>query len=199
MANLSQHDEAYIRKRERDLIDHSAQIGRLCTLWSGLELDIAHCLIAVAYLDEPTNKNVLIGALDMRAKSSALLAIGYKRKPTDDWFERLATTINAIDNDLRLARNRMIHDYWMFMPDDDGGETINRVTLRAKVRKESGTGNRHLLLADFEPVTPDDIAALCDKIITANVTLIGLRREFELSQLSGKPASPTQIRSRDRD
>ena len=90
MSNPNDPDVLLIARRERELKKHSAQIGRMCTLWSGLEFDIALLLRSVAGLDDPLNKNVFLGAMDLRSKISAVLAIAFKRKPSDDWYDRLA-------------------------------------------------------------------------------------------------------------
>src|SRR3546814_18122916 len=52
----------------------------------------------------------IVNNMDMRDKIKGLLALGFLKKPSDDWYNELKTTINEIDNDLRPERNRMIHD-----------------------------------------------------------------------------------------
>src|SRR3546814_2313559 len=54
----------------------------------------------------------IVNNMDMRDKIKGLLALGFLKKPSDDWYNELKTTINEIDNDLRPERNRMIHDSW---------------------------------------------------------------------------------------
>lgn len=107
----------------------------------------------------------------------------------------LATAINKIDKEIRPERNRTIHDYWTSVPDENDVLTMHRVTLKAKVRKEPPSGMATFHMADFKPVTPIDIAALCEQIIESNVAINRLRREFELSPLSGKPLTQAQIQN----
>lgn len=187
MLDPSKIDEEHIRKREQDLAGHSEQIGRLCTLWSGLELDVACFLISVSHLEDPTDKNVLVGMLDMRAKISALIAIAHKRKPSEEWFKNLSIVLNKIDSQLRDERNRIIHDYWLSIPSEDGREIMNRVRIRPKVKNEPKSGISRLHLATFKPTTPEDILNLCEDVIAANVKMNLLRREFDLFPLHGKP------------
>ncbi len=199
MAILDEIDTKVLKDRERALEGHSAQIGRMCTLYSGLELDIAHLLISLAGLSDPVPKNVLIGALDMRAKLNAVLTIGFERKPSDIWFAELNKLVNSIDNGIRTERNRMIHDFWLSVPEEDGTETMQRVQLRASLKKEPPSGTQTLRLADFKPVKPAEIAELCEVIFAANLTAIRLRREFERAPLHGKlqPPNPPQSQTSD--
>lgn len=162
----------------------------MCTLWSGLEWDVTLFLVAVSKLDDATSKNVLMGAMDMRSKLNSLAAIGFKRKPTKIWFGRLSKTINIINNELRIQRNRMTHDFWHSVPNESGMDVVTRTTLSAKVVKEPPSGKQRLQLAQLEPVKPSDIAQLCDRIIEANIALNQLRREYEWYPFSGKPPVP---------
>lgn len=184
------YDTKFLRNRERALAKHSAQIGRMCTLWSGLEWDVTLFLVAVSKLEDATSKNVLMGAMEMRSKLNALAAIGFKRRPTKLWFERLSKTIRIISDELRMERNRMIHDFWHSIPDESGVEVITRTTLSAKVVKEPPSGEQKLQLAQFKPVKPSEISDLCQRIVEANITLNQLRREYEWHPSKGIPPLP---------
>ena len=91
------HYVAVVRRRERDLRKHSAQIGRLCTLWSSLELDVTTFLTVLSPFADAAAKNVLMGSMDFRSKLVALLALGFKKKPFDKWYADLEKQINLID------------------------------------------------------------------------------------------------------
>jgi hypothetical protein len=178
-----------VRRRERELKKHSAQIGRLCTLWSSLEFDIAVFLTVVAPFDDPAVKNVLMGSMDFRSKVHALLAIGFKKKPYDTWYDDLAGAINKIDNELRPERNRMVHDFWYTVPNQSGDEEVNRVQLRPKVvNVQSRT--KQLILADMKPLPATEIAALCESIISAHADLLVLRHAFEIDPLQNRLLPP---------
>ncbi|MBO6901850.1 MAG: hypothetical protein JJ864_10935 [Rhizobiaceae bacterium] len=186
------YDAKILRNRERALAKHSAQIGRMCTLWSGLEWDVTLFLVTISNLEDATSKNVLMGAMEMRSKLNALAAIGFKRRLTKRWFERLSKSIRTINDELRIERNRIIHDFWHSVPDESGVEVITRTTLSAKVVKEPPSGEQKLQLAQFKPVKPSEISDLCDRIVEANITLNQLRREYEWHP-SGIPPLPKPL------
>ena len=75
--------------------------------------------------------------------------------------------INEIDNPIRSERNRMIHDFWIGL--DDG--TVQRSQLKPKVIK-SQAHQRKLVLANYKPITPNDISILCAQIEKASVDVI---------------------------
>lgn len=149
-------------------------------------MDVAHLLISLAGLGEPTTKNVLLGLLDMRSKLHACLALGFKMKRSETWYAELSETLNKIDNSTRNERNRIIHDFWSTIPDKDGKDVITRVRLSAKIKNTPPSGKPQLHLAEFKPITPADIKSLCDEIIEANITINRLLREFEQGSFHDK-------------
>src|SRR3546814_17474159 len=103
----------------------------------------------------------IVNNMDMRDKIKGLLALGFLKKPSDDWYNELKTTINEIDNDLRPERNRMIHDSW-----HNTGDEAFRLTTYAKV---SHVQARELALhfGEGKPIGPSDIWVLYIKVLRA--------------------------------
>jgi hypothetical protein len=185
------HYAQTVRKRERSLKKHSAQIGRLCVLWSSLEFDVTVFLTVIAPMSDAAVKNVFMGSMDFRAKLHALLAIGFKKKPNDAWYADLAQLVSTIDSSLRTERNRMVHDFWYTIPTKAGTEEINRVQIKPRVVNEQAR-TKKLQLADLKPVTAADIASVCDTILDANVRLLVLQHRYEWTPSPAIPENRLQ-------
>ena len=106
-----------------------------------------------------------------------------------------------IDNTLRTARNRMVHDFWFTVPTDTGKPEVQRVHLKPKVVNEQAFKKR-LQLADMKVISAAEIAKLCDSILDANAKILELQHQFEWSPLHGisqqliPPRSPLQGRAK---
>ncbi|TGP59554.1 hypothetical protein EN868_11215 [Mesorhizobium sp. M2D.F.Ca.ET.225.01.1.1] len=178
MALGYEHYVKLVRGRERQLKKHSAQIGRMCTLWSSLELDVAVFLTIIVSFPDAPSKNALMGLMEFRDKLHALLALGFDKKPDDGWYDELADVINQINNPIRLERNRMVHDFWYSFSPEVGDAEIKRVQIKPKVVNVQSRTKR-LVLADMKPVSATEIAQLCDKIIDAHAKLLVLQHRYE--------------------
>ena len=187
-----------VRDRERQLKKHSAQIGRLCTLWSSLELDVTVFLTVIVPFPDAPSKNALMGLMAFRDKLHALLALGFDKKPDDGWYDELAEVINNIDNSIRTERNRMVHDFWLSFSPEIGKAEIKRVQIRPRVVNVQAR-TKKLVLADTKPVTPAEIAGLCDKIIDAHAKFLALQHRYELCSSPGKFGSPVLVPNRGLD
>jgi hypothetical protein len=194
LVDLTKLDEQYLRARERALRKHSSQIGRLCVLWSGLEWDLTLLLAALSAVEDPTSKNVLLGSMDMREKIPAVLALAFKRQRSERWFDSLSTLLNAIWNELRPERNRMVHDFWMIVPTEANPSQIQRVQFKPSViNTQSRT--KQLKLAKSKAVTPEEIASLCDRVFETNLSLNKLRHEYEQTPLLRRLPLPIPSRN----
>ncbi len=181
--------------RQSPFDKHAQEIGRVCILWSQLELTMAGMLGDLMAIEDATVKNVVISSLDMRGKMQAILPIAFSKKRSDSWFSQLQTEINEIDNKLRPERNRLIHDYWIVMPD-----TVHRMQHTATVVRDQRT--QLLKLAEHVPVSVGDLLALQIKIAKASGRIQELADQYAgrptLREIFGKqplPRSPTPDQS----
>src|SRR3546814_7040665 len=119
--------------------------------------------------------------MDMREKIKVLLALGFLKKPADDWYSEFKTTINEIDNDLRPERNRMIHDSW-----HNTGDEAFRLTTYAKV---SHVQARELALhfGEGKPIGPSDIWVLYIKVLRAAGHLSALIEAYNAAEAQPSP------------
>lgn len=171
--------------RADPLDGHAQEIGRMCVLWGRLEMSVSFLLSDLMAIKEPTTNNVILGALDFRAKVQAVLPLAFTKKPTKMWFEDVQKELNEIDNSLRPERNRTIHDYWMTML--DGG--VQRVQMTAKVINDQR--EKRLILANFKPVSIDDLKTVQIRIATA-IGNIDLLREV-CRRLTTLPSTPPML------
>ena len=167
----------YVQERSKKFRVHANRLGKLCVLWSSLELDVSLLLYTLTGTADVTVKNTLLGLMEFREKVRAVLAIGFKHKPSDDWYDRLQQTLHEIDERIRPERNRMIHDFWTDIPKDG---SVRRMQITPKVVNVQSR-QKQLIMAIAKPVTAKDISDLCKKIERASETIIKLDREYEKS------------------
>src|SRR5271168_4250949 len=101
------------------------------------------------------------GCIDFRdqikaAKIGAIIRCG------GDFLDRIISSLDYIDNELRTTRNRFIHDIWA--PAEDGTGAI-KVDLTPKAKTAASSGERtiqlwdnaYLSIAEVQEVTADII------------------------------------------
>ena len=158
--------------RRHPLDAHAQEIGRLCMIWNRLELAVAILLDDLLDIQHRDTVNILMGALDFRAKVQIAAPLAFSKKKSLDWFERLQSELNSVDNDLRPERNRMVHDFWS----GGGGLPVNRTQLGARVVKDQR--DKILKLATVKPVTADEITMLIVRVARAIGAIDILREEY---------------------
>ena len=177
---LWQEVERTIAAIRADPLDaHAIEIGRLCLVWSRLEVSVMMLLDALLDIPDRTTVNILMGTLDFRGKLQALIPLAFSKKRNDAWFERLHEEVNNIDNALRTERNRMVHDFWTIEP----GSPARRMQLAPKVVKDQR--DKKLTLANVKPVTPNEITLLIVRIAKAGGAIDLLFEEYR-----GQPTWP---------
>lgn len=154
-------------------------------------MEVSLLLSSLIKIEDSVVNNVLLSALDFRAKIQASMAIGFSKKPDDAWFDELQQELNEIDNDLRPERNRMIHDYWLQLP-----EKVIRMQHIAKVIKDQRS--KVLTLANNKPITVGEIIALTVRIAKASGKMTELRNRYSGSAPLPKiPSSPPRQKNPD--
>ena len=150
---------------------HATAIGYTCITWSILETEIDELTSILCGIQPNTDESRSItGNVDIRDKINICLALGFIRKPDDEWFCDLQFTLQTfVDNDLRNRRNRFIHDRWIA-----GHSSVIKRQEAAKIRKPQAN---QLVLETFKEtdVSADEIWKLVEDIQTATGALDLLR------------------------
>ena len=101
----------YLDDTESNAYAH--EIGWVCIHWRWLEFLIESALLHLLTLPQNDDAgHCVMVESDIRAKSRMLKSIGFIKRPSDEWYERLERLINSIDNDLRPKRNDIVHGLW---------------------------------------------------------------------------------------
>lgn len=156
----------------------------MCIMWSNLEMQITFLLSELINIKDAVTNNVILSALDLRAKMHAIPPIAFAKSPDRDWYEELQAELNEIDNDLRIERNRTIHDYWVWLPDH-----VLRIQHVAKVSKQQR--EKVLSLANNKPISAGEIIALTLRIAKAGGKITELRERY-VAQRASSPEKPAQ-------
>ena len=158
-------------------------LGYLCLSWSWLELEINGILCTLMQPCDLETAASVVNNMDMRDKFKALLAVGFVKKPSEEWYMELKTLVDQIDNDLRPQRNRMVHDSW-----HNAGDEAFRLTTYAKV---SYVQARELALhfGEGKITKPVDIWVLFIQVLAAGGHLDDLLGQYNAAQ--AQPSSDT--------
>jgi hypothetical protein len=95
------------------LDDHAHAIGYVCIKWSMLEAECDRLIEVLAPLEHGNASASILGHIDITEKIKIMRALGFLRKTTDAWYDRLDSALKNIDEDVRPKRNRFIHDTWL--------------------------------------------------------------------------------------
>ena len=128
-----------------------AAIGRTCYWWSALEhlvhdicLHLASCLsVDFEKSINRTPLHIALSNMDIRDRIATAKAFA-SQAPTANktFYNRFEKLLNRLDNELRIERNRYVHDLWMIGDDD---QTIERFQQRTIVtRPQSHKPEMHI-------------------------------------------------------
>ena len=173
--------ESLKKAKDTPLGQIADKLGYLCLAWSWLELEINAMLCTLMHPSDLETAASVVNNMDMRDKFKALLAVGFVKKPSDEWYMELKTLVDQIDNDLRPERNRMVHDSW-----HNAGDEAFRLTTYAKV---SYVQARELALhfGEGKPTTPVDISVLFIEVLAAGGHLDELLDQYNAEQAKPSP------------
>ena len=159
-------------------------LGYVCMAWSWLELTVDATLVTLLEPSDLDSSAAVVYNMDQRDKCRAVLALGFIKKPSDEWYSELKTLISEIDNDLRNERNRMVHDSWHHTPDG-----IFRLTNYAKVSREQAR-QYAIHFGEGKTVSPAELRTLMIMIFAAGGHLDDLLGRYKLAQQQPSPDKP---------
>lgn len=133
-----------------------AAIGQVCCRWSIIEhlvhdlcLHLASCLsVDFARSETRVPLHIALTNMDMRQRIAAAKAFA-SQAPTANanFYDRLEAALNRVDNELRLERNRYVHDLWSI---GDDQKTIERFQQRTIVTRPQSR-QRELSIGTTKP------------------------------------------------
>lgn len=96
-----------------ELEDYATAIGYICILWAEIESEIDDLLRILTPFPDHKISASYAANIDIRGKIQILLAVGFMKQRSKEWFDLLQRVLNIIDNELRSERNRNVHDAWI--------------------------------------------------------------------------------------
>jgi hypothetical protein len=156
-------------------------IGYVCIFWAWLDDYLGELILKLCPFDPRKIVSRDLEKLDeifrshgdIRDKIRILRAVAFVRKWDNEWFKKVSTILDFIDNDLRVRRNRMVHDSW-FAPK----RILQRRTRHIKFKKRQAFA-LELSTVEHIPVKPSEVAKVARDTIDAMMKLIGLAIEHE--------------------
>lgn len=97
------------RKREAKLAE---ALGLVCIRWGRLDNALCEFIELLAPLEPGQISETITAELDIRVKIQIIKALAFLRHPSSEWLKKMLLLLDYIDNDLRIRRNRYIHDGW---------------------------------------------------------------------------------------
>lgn len=161
-------------------------VGEMCNEWAHLEGWIGRLFLSVGEWDyRLKNALIMIGCIDIRDQIKAIRIGVINRCQPGDFLERVVTSIDYIDDGLRPARNRFVHDIWS--PTKDTGKAI-RADLTPKAIKSAGTGIREVQAWKSQYVRIDEIREVITDIVNEQQYLVKILKCFQNPQNRTLPA-----------
>ena len=153
-------------------------IGYVCVFWAWLEEHLGEMILDLAPLDRlrltekeiAQIRDVILVDTDIRTKIKTLRAVAFIRKFDDAWFKQVDKTLNKIDNELRVKRNRAVHSQWF----GKSGRSLVRHSKQAKLKRPQSFARIELSTYERSPVKMREMWNLGRSIVAADIKLIGL-------------------------
>src|SRR3546814_7362500 len=99
---MSDLHDAFNKLRDTPLGKIADNLGYLCLAWSWLELEVTATACALMEPLEIDASASIVNNMDMRDKIKGLLALGFIKKSSDDWYNELKTTIRSEEHTSEL-------------------------------------------------------------------------------------------------
>jgi hypothetical protein len=137
-------------------------LGAAIISWSHCEEATEHLLRDLLVFNnlEKATADIIAATLDLKARCSLSLALAYRLKIPHDLMDRLATAINAVQNDARNTRNRIFHDSWLL----NKGEIHKRTSTGPKLTRPQSR-QLELSIPDYQPVNLTDVTTFSERCI----------------------------------
>jgi hypothetical protein len=157
-------------------------IGNVCILWATIEEHIHDLILHASVCIDPAFEadavwdtlHTVVTNMELREKIATAKALIHKVDATGSLYDEAETLLNYIDNDLRLERNRYVHDYW----DHEEG-VITRVARGAKVKRLPPTGKRELRLStDRQYEAIEGVNKLVNDLMTTYAQLASIDNQL---------------------
>jgi len=152
-----------------------------------IELIVSDMLTVMIPVPEPDISRVLAAEIDLEAKVNVLKAVAFLRKPSDEWFGRLETVLNSVNNTLRPARNRYAHDLWAIYEEKD---EVLKLRFKTALKQPQSRKPRELTTLEETKTEPREIWATADSIDRSASELYALKLEFLAAQPKPSPETP---------
>jgi len=139
-------------------------IGEMCNEWAHLEQWINRLFLAVGNWDYRQPMALLMsGCIAQRDQIAAIKVGAIERCPSGNFLSLTLGSLNYVDNDLRIARNRYVHDIWV--SSDDGIGAI-KVDLTRRIKRDQASGEQSVRQWENKYVTIDEILDVTADIIS---------------------------------
>jgi hypothetical protein len=148
-------------------------LGELTIAWNLLEAEINLLLISITDSYNTDTADLVFPELDFQEKINAIRNCAYMEHPTKQWFERLETELNDVNNTQRPARNRLVHDHLVVEE-----AQVWRVTMELKLVRPQAF-QRSLHYRTRRNLTSHEIRKVVRSIRMSTLRLLTLREEFE--------------------
>jgi hypothetical protein len=127
--------------------------------WTFLEVMLDQLILALLSIDSDDTGVSLTSNIDFREKIQIALAVGLKKKLDEVWYDKLKELLDQIDNDLRLQRNRYVHDLWTL-----SGTQIKKLQFKTSIKRPQARMPLELKTQHETIVSPEEIWSLAEKI-----------------------------------
>ena len=155
--------------------DHAHALGYVCMRWAILEARIHYCLVQLGAFSGEKEGECITCEADMGTRIAMLKGIAFLRKPSRKWLDEFVGTLNRIDSEMRIERNRYVHDMWLstHVP----SATVTRRTHKVAIKKPQSR-KRELSTYHDKSISADEIWNFVYRIERVS-TRLALFAEFD--------------------
>lgn len=165
-------------------------VGEMCNEWAHLEQWVSRLFLAIGGWDyRLPNASVMVGCLDFRDQIRAGKAGAINRFQNGRFLTAVIDSFDYIDNELRNARNRCIHDIWA--PAEDGVGAM-RANLIARIGKMPGSGQWTVKPWDNRYFKVETVREITLDIANERQYLLALVECFQLPERTLLPEQPVE-------
>ena len=145
-----------------NLQKHAEALGYVCINWSWLEF-IAELLFSdlAGLPSDKQETHCIVVEITFSKKLTMMQSLGYLKRPSDQWYADWEKLIKKIDTELRVKRNRFVHDLWQT---DEGVKHPTRTQPMAKLAKPQSHRPRQLMTHKTIEVDVEEIKKLSEEI-----------------------------------